>query len=102
MTVTRLGPEGVQDVTRGTPLGNPYPLRRETQRDTVCDQYEVWFNRKVREQDPAVMNQLNELWLVGKQTGVIRLGCYCTPRRCHAQTIARFLRNYSGPEAPLP
>jgi hypothetical protein len=97
--VTRLGPEGVQDVTRGTPLGNRFVLRHEYQRDEVCDRYEVWFAEQVRQRTPAVMDQLNELWIVGKQSGgVLRLGCHCAPRRCHARTIARFLETYAGPD----
>lgn len=94
INVTRVGPNAI-NVGRPTPLGNPYFMRTESMRDEVCDKYEGWFKAKVEAADPAVMNQLRDLWRIGKREGVINLGCYCAPRRCHADTIARFLRNYA-------
>lgn len=95
ITVTRVSTAGAQNVGRPTALGNPFFMRDESMRDEVCDKYEVWFKSKVDAKDPAVMNQLRALWREGKRTGDLKLGCYCAPRRCHADTIARFLRNYS-------
>lgn len=91
--VTRVG-LGVQNVGRPTPLGNPFFMRDESQRDTVCDKYIPWFDTKVKAKDPAVMNELRKLWKIGSQSGVLKLGCYCAPRRCHADTIKRFLDSY--------
>lgn len=82
------------NVGRPTPLGNPFPMRKESQRDEVCNNYEQWFNDKLSQQDPLVLNELRKLWVLGKQQGYLNLGCYCAPRRCHADTIAKFLKNY--------
>lgn len=89
--VTRVGGAGVQPVGRPTALGNPYYMANEGMRNEVCDKYESWFNSKVASKDPAVMSQLRKLWSIGKETGSLKLGCYCAPRRCHADTIAAFL-----------
>lgn len=94
ITVTRIG-TGVQNVGRPTALGNPFFMKDESMRDEVCDQYEDWFQTKIDAQDPAVLGQLRKLWSIGKQSGVIKLGCYCAPRRCHADTIARFLQAHA-------
>lgn len=95
INVTRVG-RNAQNVGRPTALGNPFFMKDESMRDEVCDRYETWFKQKVANADPAVMNQLRALWTIGKRTGVVNLGCYCAPRRCHADTIARFLKNYAG------
>lgn len=95
VVVTRVGPEA-QNVGRPTALGNPFFMRDESMRNEVCDEYEKWFKDKVEKEDPAVMGQLKRLLSIGKKTGTINLGCYCAPRRCHADTIARFLKNYKG------
>lgn len=93
--VTRVGAHA-QNVGRPTALGNPFYMRDESMRDEVCDKYEVWFKAKTEAKDPAVMAQLRSLWSIGKRDGHVNLGCYCAPRRCHADTIARFLRNYAA------
>ena len=33
---------------RGTALGNPFPMRHESQRNEVCDKYELWFKDAVK------------------------------------------------------
>jgi hypothetical protein len=93
ITVTRVG-KGVENVGRPTPLGNPYYMASESQRDKVCDQYQRWFDNKVEAKDPAVLGELRRLWRVGKEQGYLKLGCYCAPRRCHADTIASFLKSH--------
>lgn len=69
-------------------------MKKETDRDLVCEQYEEWFNDKVSRQDSLVMNELRRLFVIGRSQGYLKLGCYCAPRRCHADTIAKFLKNY--------
>lgn len=90
--VTRLVP-GAQNIGRPTPLGNPYFMKSESHRNEVCDKYELWFKGKVEEEDPAVVGELRRLWKIGKQNGVLKLGCYCSPLRCHGDTIAKFINS---------
>jgi len=60
-------------VGRGTPWGNPFVLGRDGDRDTVCDRFE-------RE----VLPTLDVTPLVGRD-----LVCWCAPKRCHADALAR-------------
>ena len=79
-------------VGRPSVLGNPFVMRSETQRDEVCDRYQQWFDEKVKANDPLVMGELRRLFRIGKAQGVLRLVCFCAPKRCHAETIAAFLK----------
>lgn len=87
---------GAIDITRGhSPLGNPFYLhnaRDSAARDVVCDQYQEWFDDKVAHRDPEVIRELVRLYKMALSEDVI-LGCYCAPRRCHGDTIQRFLTN---------
>jgi len=93
--VTKVFDKDAIDCGRPTPLGNPFVMRSEQDRDLVCDQYEEWFNNKIEQKDQAVLNQLRGLFVLGKQRGHLKIGCYCAPKRCHLDTVARFLRNYA-------
>ncbi len=66
-------------------------MHNESMRDEVCDKYEVWFSNKVKAKDEAVMGMLSKLLKEAHEIGSITLGCYCAPKRCHADTIARYL-----------
>ena len=94
ITVTRVYDKDCVSVARPTALGNPFFMRTEAHRDSVCDAYQVWFDQMVQQKDPAVMGQLRQLFLLGKQQGYLKLGCHCAPKRCHADTIASFLKQY--------
>lgn len=76
-------------VDRQSPVGNPYFMKNESKRDEVCDKYEANFN-KLLEQAPAKA-YLAKLLEIYKRDGTITLLCWCAPRRCHAETIKRWL-----------
>ena len=92
--VGRKWDKGAQYIGRGSPLGNPFAMRSESERDKVCDQYEAWFKDKVAQNDPSVMNELRRLYRLSKQGDVV-LGCFCAPKRCHGQTIKRFIDQFA-------
>ena len=82
----------VQYVGRPSALGNPFAMRSdESKRDFVCNAYDMWFRERVKAKDPEIMAALNRLIEIGKRDGVLRLGCYCAPKRCHADTIAAWI-----------
>lgn len=81
---------GAQYIGRGSPLGNPFRIGRDGDRNRVCDKYEEWFDLQVRQKSPGVMNELRRLHRLA-QRGDLILGCYCSPNRCHGETIKRFL-----------
>lgn len=76
-------------VGRPSPLGNPYPMRNEGERIKVIRAFARWFQR-AKEEDPAVRAELDRLYRVLK-SGRLELTCWCSPRKCHAEIIAREL-----------
>jgi hypothetical protein len=77
-------------IDRRTPVGNPFPLNDESLRDEVCDKYDVWFNNKGLK-DPKVVAYLNSLRLYLAEHKKIILLCWCAPKRCHGETIKKWL-----------
>ena len=81
-------------IHRGFPLGNPYPMEAdEEKRDEVCDKYEAYFNKKLEENDEKITAELARAVAKAIDNGYIKLGCYCAPKRCHGDTIAKFLNS---------
>ena len=80
-------------IGRGSPLGNPFVMRHEGMRDEVCEQYEIWFAEQVANNNQRVLNELRRLYRIAAQ-GDLVLGCFCAPKRCHGETIKRFLEGY--------
>jgi ribA/ribD-fused uncharacterized protein len=63
-------------VGRPGPWGNPVPLPSEAHRDAYVDQYRDWLLAQ-----PHLRARIPELT---DKT----LGCWCAPRRCHADVLA--------------
>jgi hypothetical protein len=80
--------ENMIRVCRPTALGNPFPLKKESDRDLVCDKYEAWLNEN--QNDPNVKAML-EYIRQESMKGNVALACWCHPKRCHAESIIKFL-----------
>lgn len=80
-------------IGRPSPLGNPFPIGPNADRDVVCKHYEEWFQERIELNDPIVFHELLRLHRIGRVKGVVRLGCFCKPKRCHGETIAHFLEH---------
>ncbi len=75
-------------------LCNPFKVTSEDQRDRSCDQYQVYFDKKVSEKtDTAFMNELRRIYQLALTSDVV-LACWCYPKRCHTQTIKAFLEQF--------
>ena len=81
-------------VDRKSNLGNPFTMNGEANRDLVCDKYEQYFTKRShaieRSGFTAELAQLRKM----AETKDITLLCWCAPKRCHADTIKRYLDNY--------
>lgn len=77
-------------VDRTSPVGNPFYMESETKRDEVCYKYEAYFQKQL-EGNKAFNNYLNKMRTALKEYGRIILYCWCAPKRCHAETIKRWL-----------
>ena len=72
-----------------SPLGNPYYMRDESKRDSVCDDYEEYFNAMMYT-DNRFINEVNRICKLA-ETNDITLLCWCAPKRCHAETIKKYI-----------
>ena len=78
---------------RGSALGNPFPMKHEGERDEVCDKYEVYFKEQVEGlKNEAMLSELRSIYKEA-QKGDVNLGCFCSPKRCHCDTIKNFIEN---------
>ena len=77
-TCTDWGRPGDIRVDRTTKWGNPFTMHDESERDYVCDKYLEWL-RLQRKLD------FRELY------NAKRLGCWCAPKRCHADILKQII-----------
>lgn len=81
-------PEYCVRVDRASILGNPFRLKNESFRNEVCDKYiEVFEHHK----DNKWKLELNRLLEIHRKHEKLKLFCWCTPKRCHAETIKEYL-----------
>jgi hypothetical protein len=74
---------------RSSPVGNPYEIGRDGNRDQVCDKYEREFERL--RNIPFFEAYLQSLVRIYKRHGRLRLWCWCAPKRCHVETIKHWM-----------
>ena len=74
-------------------LGNMFVMKEESERDSVCDKYDNWFNTQVKNKNEIVLKELRKIYRIALKSDVA-LGCWCFPKRCHAYTIKKFLDQY--------
>ena len=73
---------GIVRVDRKTPWGNPYPIgKRFGSRADVIEHYRQDLWRRIRSGEMP----LEELAALANR----ELGCWCAPRTCHAEVLAR-------------
>lgn len=78
-------------IDRRSPVGNPYVMNTESQRDQVCDWYEDYFNHMIELEDQCFMGYLETMKKSLNIYGKLRLFCWCSPKRCHGETIRKYL-----------
>ncbi len=77
------------DVYIGRPSkwGNPFEIGRDGTRAQVIARYERWLLEQ-----PALLAELGSL--AGKT-----LGCWCAPKRCHGEVLARLAAEHDAAPA---
>jgi hypothetical protein len=68
-------PENAVSIMRPGPLGNPFIIGRDGERDVVCDKHLNWARHKINT-DSSFKDLVRSL--KGKD-----LVCVCAPKRCH-------------------
>jgi hypothetical protein len=83
-----IGRENKTYGVKESPLANPYPLKRESERDGVIESYAKWMNLNLS--DPfsnPVKEEIERLKVIYREKGELNLVCWCFPRRCHGEVI---------------
>jgi len=85
-------------VGRPTPLGNPFRLENEDQREEVVARYATWLEGELRQGNREITRTLEELYRRLRHRGALTLLCFCAPKRCHAEVIADHLKRRAEAE----
>lgn len=78
-------------VCRPSPLGNIYHLKDVNdikERNIVCDLYAKWF---AIQDSKEFLDELSKLIDIFNKYGKLNLFCFCAPKRCHAETIKKYI-----------
>lgn len=78
-------------IGRPSPLGNPFPMRDEKDRDKVVEQYYEYFHQCLESPTPQFAAAIDHLLEMAIVTKSINLACYCAPRACHGDVIKSYL-----------
>lgn len=89
-------------VDRSSIAGNPFPMSSEKDRDLVCDLYQTYFAERIAAEKQLLdvfggdTRFLNFITQIGKyaEDYDVALGCWCYPKRCHAETIKAYLEDF--------
>jgi hypothetical protein len=78
---------------RTSVLGNPIHLKDNTkkERDKCCDSFELYFFSKMRLPNSKIRKKVEEIIELLKNGVSVNLQCHCFPKRCHTETIKRFI-----------
>lgn len=75
-------------IDRRSPVGNPFFIGKDGDRDEVCDKYETYAHAT---KSPAFNSFIDSLVKVVEIYRELRLFCWCVPRRCHAETVKKLV-----------
>lgn len=77
---------------RSSVLGNhPFPITKYDTRDMVCDSYDSYLREMIKQENKVITTELERLLSIYKKYGKLKLYCWCTPMRCHVETIVKYL-----------
>lgn len=85
---------------KGSPLGNPFQIGRDGDRDEVIAKYATWLDEEIATNDEQHMTQacwaFNDLLIRHRQGEAITLLCWCHPLGCHGDVIRERLLSKAG------
>jgi len=66
------------------PLGNPWFMKNEADRDRVCDLVKTDVQAALESKSGELFLAIDTLWGAFIAQGELTLWCWCAPLRCHA------------------
>lgn len=76
------------DRTSGSVLGNPFSEKRYG-RDECIDRYRIWLWDRLQIAGSSQIVELQRLVSLYKDRKELVLLCWCAPKRCHAEVVAK-------------
>lgn len=77
---------------RQTPIGNPFYMRSESERDDVCEKFETALYEGTLSDE--AYTYLHEI-IVKAKKGNVCLTCWCAPKRCHCDSIKKYVEEWT-------
>lgn len=81
-------------IDRQSVLGNPFFMKDESMRDEVCDKYQAYFEREILKKGSPFHKEVTRLYKLAKSGQQLNLQCWCAPKRCHGDTIKKFIESF--------
>lgn len=69
-----------------SPLGNPYRIGRDGDREAVIAQYRRWLWAVIQREEGPAYDELLRLVDISASSNLV-LGCHCAPKACHGDVI---------------
>jgi len=76
-------------IGRGSPLGNPFPIGKDT-REEVIIKYREYIYSAIVGSSPAILTELTRLANIAKM-GDLYLVCFCAPKACHGDIVKEII-----------
>lgn len=78
---------------RKTAMGNPFEMENESQRKEVIDRYRYYFLSRAQRHgaDRLFDEELEAILRAARTHPVIGLSCWCAPKPCHCEVIAKYV-----------
>lgn len=75
-------------IGRGSPLGNPFVIGTDGDREFCIEEYRKYLLQKIKEKDKVICDELNKIYKSAKDFDV-QLQCYCKgfQSHCHGDVI---------------
>jgi hypothetical protein len=88
-------------IGRPSSLGNPFThLNTKSKaevkvnsREEAIEKYKEWITKKIKEKDPAVIQELTNIITIAEHNDV-NLVCWCHPKACHGHILKKIIDNY--------
>ena len=78
-------------VDRRSPVGNPFEMQTEKDRDKVCDYYAKYMAQMLECESKDFCMYIKSMMKMLKEYGKLRLFCWCSPKRCHAEELMEYI-----------
>lgn len=83
-------------VDRESPVGNPFHMKVESERNLVCEKYEQYFSKQMLDETSELHKYVSLMEIAYNEGDNINLWCWCAPLRCHAETIKKYIERKGG------